>query len=92
MSDLDKRLLGLVIASPRACLSSAVAIGMMIGTELATRGRQDVVRRIERDKGVSDSVTQTILRQWASSAIAGDITSRQFRSLCDRIVALASAS
>jgi hypothetical protein len=91
MSDLDKRLLRIVIASPRAALSAAVALGMTIALEMSIRRRLDVIKRIEGDTGVRDSVVQLVLEQWVY-ATRNNITDKQFKVLCDRIVGLASAS
>lgn len=91
MTDLDKRLLGMVVHNPRAALSAAVSLGMTLALELALRRRLDVIKSIVTDDGIRSSVVNAILEQWVYSS-RNSITDKQFKTLCDRVVGLASAS
>lgn len=92
MTNIDKRLLGMVVGNPRAALSAAIALGMTLGLELAIRKRLDVIKLLDTDKRVRESVVEAILQQWVDSSRTTSITEKQFTALCDRIVAIASAS
>jgi len=90
--ELDRRLLGYVVQSPRLALVMAIATGLAVALELVGRGEMGVLQTLSRDAGLCKATAERVLRCWAAADRAGAMQLDVFERLCDEVIASVRAS
>lgn len=91
-ADLDRRLLGILIDSPRRVLSIAIATGIAIAHALYRRRERKLVDRMAYDEAFCFAAVEGVLEMWSAASRAGQLTEPQFDAMIDRIIMMSRAS
>lgn len=91
-SDLDRRLLALVLEQPGRVLFLAIATGLAVAQEMVRRGATTELTRLGDSEALCNQACNVVLVQWAHAARAGALTEAEFQRVVRDVIRIARSS